>query len=146
MTPSATCACSTNGDKRLERCRMHTSARLSASDFTFWRQTANGDQQIDFATFSPDYHPQDRIGVISLTLEDGVLHTSYALLAFTTAFYDCLRARHRICPSPARLRLPNQPPLLASFAQNRRGRNPTPRPPLENAQHQPQSRLPLRRR
>jgi hypothetical protein len=72
---------------------MHTSTRLSASDFTFWRPTASGDQQIDFATFSPDYHPQDRIGVVSPALEAGVLHTSYALLAFTTAFYDCLRAR-----------------------------------------------------
>src|SRR5690606_9756161 len=35
----------------------------------------------------------DRVGVVSLCLEDGVIHTGRALLALTTAFYDCHRAR-----------------------------------------------------
>jgi hypothetical protein len=72
---------------------MHTSTRLRADDFHFWQQTARASYPVDFATFSPNYHEQDRVGVISLGLEDGVLQTSYALLALTTAFYDCLRAR-----------------------------------------------------
>ena len=67
---------------------MHTSTRLRADDFHFWQHA----QPVDFATFAPTYHEQDRVGVVSLGLEDGVLHTSYALLAFTTAFYDRLRA------------------------------------------------------
>jgi hypothetical protein len=71
---------------------MHTHTRLAAGDFTFWQQDATGETEVSFATFCPDYHPQDRIGVVSVALEDGVLHTSYALLAFTTAFYDSLRA------------------------------------------------------
>lgn len=48
---------------------------------------------IDFATFAPNYHELDRIGVVSPALEDGILHTGSALLAFTTAFYDAHRAR-----------------------------------------------------
>jgi hypothetical protein len=76
---------------------MHTSTRLCAGDFHFRRQGLQdgkeGSQEVDFALFSPNYHEQDRIGVVSLGLEDGVLNTSYALLAFTTAFYDRLRAR-----------------------------------------------------
>src|SRR5687768_2655344 len=105
MIPSATCACSISGARRSERSKMHTSTRLCAGDFHFWRQEAQDGKEInteinivintevDFALFSPNYHEQDRIGVVSLGLEDGVLHTSYALLAFTTAFYDRLRAR-----------------------------------------------------
>ncbi|MBX3014282.1 MAG: hypothetical protein KF832_22355 [Caldilineaceae bacterium] len=72
---------------------MHTSSRINANDFAFWRQTPTGDQPVAFAAFCPDYHPLDRIGVVSPTLEAGVHHTGYALLALTTAFYDTLRAR-----------------------------------------------------
>ena len=72
---------------------MHTSTRLCADDFQFWRHDPTGRQPADFATFCPDYHELDRIGVVSPTLETGVHHTSYALLALTTAFYDRLRAR-----------------------------------------------------
>jgi hypothetical protein len=72
---------------------MHTSTRLCAADFQFWRHGPNGAQATDFATFCPDYHELDRIGIVSPHLEDGVCQTSYALLALTTAFYDSLRAR-----------------------------------------------------
>jgi hypothetical protein len=83
---------------------MHTSTRMGAGDFQFWHHTASGARQVDFAAFCPDYHELDRVGVVSPALEDGVLQTSYALLALTTAFYDCLRARYLAPnPSPARL-------------------------------------------
>jgi hypothetical protein len=48
---------------------------------------------VDFATFCPQYHPQDRIGVVVPRLDLGVYETGYALLALTTAFYDVLRQR-----------------------------------------------------
>lgn len=72
---------------------MHTSTRLGAADFHFWRHGPTGVHPTDFAAFCPDYHELDRIGVVSPTLEAGVYHTSYALLALTTAFYDSLRTR-----------------------------------------------------
>lgn len=72
---------------------MHTSTRLDSTDFQFLQHSANGTTPIDFADFCPDYHELDRVAVVSPTLEAGVYHTSYALLALTTAFYDRLRAR-----------------------------------------------------
>jgi hypothetical protein len=72
---------------------MHTSTHLRAGHFHFLRHTAGGAQALDFAGFCPDYHELDRVGVVSLHLEDGICHTSYAILALTTAFYDQLRAR-----------------------------------------------------
>lgn len=72
---------------------MHTSTRLASADFQFFRHDPTGAQPITFADFCPDYHELDRIAVVSPTLEAGVYHTSYALLALTTAFYDRLRAR-----------------------------------------------------
>lgn len=72
---------------------MHTSTRLSSTDFQFFRHSPTGAHPITFADFCPDYHELDRVGVVSPTLEAGVYHTSYALLALTTAFYDRLRAR-----------------------------------------------------
>lgn len=72
---------------------MHTSTRLSSADFQFFHHSPTGAQPIAFADFCPDYHELDRVGVVSPTLEAGVYHTSYALLALTTAFYDRLRAR-----------------------------------------------------
>jgi hypothetical protein len=73
---------------------MHTSTRLISSNFEFYHHASGRVHQADFATFCPDYHELDRVGVVSLGLEDGVLQTSYALLALTTAFYDQLRARY----------------------------------------------------
>ncbi len=98
---------------------MHTSTRLRADDFHFWQQTASANQPVDFATFSPDYHEQDRVGVISLGLEDGVLQTSYALLALTTAFYDRLRARARMTSLITRNTLPlwEQKPIKEAMAK-----------------------------
>ena len=72
---------------------MHTSTRLTNTDFQFFRHDSTGAQPIGFADFCPDYHELDRVVVVSPTLEAGVYHTSYALLALTTAFYDRLRAR-----------------------------------------------------
>lgn len=72
---------------------MHTSTRLCAADFQVWRHGATGTHLADFAAFCPEYHELDRVGVVSPTLEAGVHHTSYALLALTTAFYDSLRTR-----------------------------------------------------
>ncbi len=72
---------------------MHTSTRLANTDFQFFHHSPTGAQPIAFADFCPDYHELDRVGVVSPILEAGVYHTSYALLALTTAFYDSLRAR-----------------------------------------------------
>ncbi len=62
-------------------------------NFQFWQHRAQGSSLRPFTAFCPDYHALDRVGVVSPTLEAGVLATSHALLALTTAFYDCLRSR-----------------------------------------------------
>lgn len=72
---------------------MHTSTRLVATDFHFMQHAPSGNEPVAVAAFCPDYHPQDRVGVVSMSLEQGVLHTSYALLALTTVFYDHMRAQ-----------------------------------------------------
>lgn len=72
---------------------MHTSTRLAAADFQYWRWTEEGSIQCSFADFCPDYHELDRVGVVSPCLEDGVLFVGRTLLALTTAFYDSQRAR-----------------------------------------------------
>jgi hypothetical protein len=72
---------------------MHTSTQMSAGDFQYACRSARGLTPVDFATFAPDYHALDRVGVVSLTLEAGVQGASHALLALTTAFYDQLRAQ-----------------------------------------------------
>ena len=72
---------------------MHTSQALRSSHFQYRRIHADGCQPVPFSSFCASYHEQDRVGVVSSRLEDGVLHTSYALLALTTAFYDRQRAR-----------------------------------------------------
>jgi hypothetical protein len=72
---------------------MHTSTRLAAADFQYWRRSREGDAQLSFADFCPNYHELDRVGVVSPCLEDGVLFVGRTLLALTTAFYDSQRAR-----------------------------------------------------
>ncbi|CAN5510459.1 hypothetical protein BH10CHL1_BH10CHL1_49100 [soil metagenome] len=72
---------------------MHTSTRLQATDFQLWQWGQDQQTQVPFDALCPNYHPLDRIGVVSPCLEDGVLHTAYALLALTTAFYDTQRTR-----------------------------------------------------
>ena len=69
---------------------MHTSQTLRSSHFEYRCTEASG--RVAFSSFCADYHEQDRVGVVSPHLEDGVLHTGYALLALTTAFYDVQRA------------------------------------------------------
>jgi hypothetical protein len=72
---------------------MHTSTRLQATDFSYWRVQAGTSVAHTFADFCPDYHALDRVGVVSPCLEDGVLAVGAAVLALTTAFYDWLRER-----------------------------------------------------
>jgi hypothetical protein len=72
---------------------MHTSHILKSGDFQYWQREQDALAQVDFDACFPDYHRVDRIGVVSPHLEDGALHTRYALLAATTTFYDRLRAR-----------------------------------------------------
>ena len=72
---------------------MHTSQVLSARDFEYRQRDGNGFQRVPFESFCPDYHESDRTGVVSPFLEDGIIHTSHAILALTTAFYDAWRAR-----------------------------------------------------
>ncbi len=72
---------------------MHTSHILQSGDFQYWHRQQDALLRTDFETCFPDYQRVDRIGVVSPHLEDGALHTSYALLAATTTFYDGLRAR-----------------------------------------------------
>jgi len=72
---------------------MHTSNRLTATDFQYWQLTPSGAVQRSFADFCPNYHELDRVGVVSPCLEDGVLYIGRTLLALTTAFYDCHRTR-----------------------------------------------------
>ncbi len=69
---------------------MHTSQALRSSHFEYRRPGADG--RVAFSAFCADYHDQDRVAVVSPCLEDGILHTAYALLALTTAFYDVQRA------------------------------------------------------
>lgn len=72
---------------------MHTSTRLAATDFYYGQRTAAGTVSCSFADFCPNYHELDRVAVVSLSLEDGVLYTGRTLLALTTAFYDSQRER-----------------------------------------------------
>lgn len=72
---------------------MHTSTRLSSTDFQYYSSDSEKQTQISFAEFCPGYHELDRIGVVSPTLSDGVLHTGRVLLALTTAFYDVQRSK-----------------------------------------------------
>ncbi len=72
---------------------MHTSQNLCAEDFQYRLHQADEARVVDFDTLCPQYHMQDRVAVVSPHLEDGLLATSGALLALTTAFYDVLRAQ-----------------------------------------------------
>lgn len=72
---------------------MHTSTVLQATDFQYWQMAGQTSNQVDFATCFPHYHERDRVGVVTVYLEDGIRHASYALMALTTAFYDALRSR-----------------------------------------------------
>ena len=72
---------------------MHTSKKLESSHFEYWRIGAGKNTRVTYSAFCTDYHEQDRVAVVSPSFEDGILHTGYALLALTTAFYDVQRTR-----------------------------------------------------
>ena len=73
---------------------MHTSKILEAGHFEYRRPgTDTGESSTaGFDALCPDYHPQDRLGIVSVPFEAGLRHTGLAVLAWTTAFYDALRA------------------------------------------------------
>jgi hypothetical protein len=66
---------------------------LCAEDFRYQCTELDDARSVGFDTFCPQYHSQDRVAVVSPRLEDGVVATGCALLAFVTTFYDGLRAR-----------------------------------------------------
>ncbi|MDE0069152.1 MAG: hypothetical protein OXO48_05520 [Caldilineaceae bacterium] len=72
---------------------MHTSSALRSTHFQYRRIGTDARKHVGFSAFCADYHEQDRVAVVSPRLEDGILHTGYALLALTTAFFDAQRAR-----------------------------------------------------
>ena len=74
---------------------MHTSKLIKAEDFEYFRCGRDGDRLVScgFTACFPDYHEQDRVGVVSMPYENGALYTGFALLACGTAFYDAHRAR-----------------------------------------------------
>jgi hypothetical protein len=71
---------------------MHTSSVLQSSDFHYVHLGTEGIVAGDASSFWSDYQASDRVGVVSPHLEDGIVHTGYALLALTTLFYDGLRS------------------------------------------------------
>ncbi len=75
---------------------MHTSERVESSNFVYRRLS---DSEPDFLSFSdayPDYHPQDRVGLVSPHLEDALVGTAAAVLGLATGFYDCLRSKEEV--------------------------------------------------
>ncbi|MCY3771078.1 MAG: hypothetical protein OXG98_03525 [Gemmatimonadetes bacterium] len=70
---------------------MHTSDRITQSDFAY-RSLPESDV-LSFSGVYPDYHPQDRVGLVSPLLEDGVIGLAAAVLGLATGFYDCLRSK-----------------------------------------------------
>ncbi len=60
---------------------MPTSQILGAEDFRYDQIEAETRRPVDFDTFWPRYHPQDRVAVVSPRLEDGRVATGCALRA-----------------------------------------------------------------
>lgn len=71
---------------------MHTSERITQSDFVYRRWQDSKSEVLPFSEAFPDYHPQDRVGLVSPRLEDGVFELAGAVLGLATGFYDCLRS------------------------------------------------------
>lgn len=71
---------------------MHTSTRITQSDFVYRSRQDSKPEVLSFSEVYPDYHPQDRVGLVSPRLEDGVLGLAAAVLGLATGFYDCLRS------------------------------------------------------
>ena len=72
---------------------MHTSERITQSDFVYRRRQDSISKVLSFSDAYPDYHPQDRVGLVSPRLEDGVFGVAGAVLGLATGFYDCLRSK-----------------------------------------------------
>lgn len=72
---------------------LHTSDRITQSDFVYRRLRESESAVLSFAGAYPDYHPQDRVGLVSPRLEDGVFGVAAAVLGLATGFYDCLRSK-----------------------------------------------------
>ena len=74
---------------------MHTSTILEAGHFAYHRLGPDVEPSAaGFEALCPDYHPQDRLGIVAVPFEAGLRHTGLAVLAWTTAFYDALRRDH----------------------------------------------------
>ena len=60
-----------------------TSTLLKAEGFEYFRRGRDGDGLVScgFAACFPDYHAQDRLGVVSILYENCALYTGFALLA-----------------------------------------------------------------
>ncbi|MXZ75992.1 MAG: hypothetical protein F4207_05460 [Gemmatimonadetes bacterium] len=72
---------------------MHTSERITQADFVYRRRQDTKAEVLSFTEAYPDYHPQDRVGLVSPRLEDGVFGLAGAVLGLATGFYDCLRSQ-----------------------------------------------------
>ena len=72
---------------------MHTSERIRQSDFVYRRRQDSNSKVLSFSEAYPDYHSQDRVGLVSPRLEDGVFGLAGAVLGLATGFYDCLRSK-----------------------------------------------------
>ncbi len=75
---------------------MHTSERIAQSDFVYRRRQDAEWRVLSFGEAFPDYHPQDRAGLVSPRLEDGVCGAGGAVLGLATGFYDCLRSKEEV--------------------------------------------------
>lgn len=73
---------------------MHTSKLLKASHFEYRSRDPDGVMSPvpGFEAWCADYHALDRLGIVAVPFEAGLQHTGLAILAWTTAFYDVLRA------------------------------------------------------
>lgn len=74
---------------------MHTSTVLEANDFSYSRAIGNDQHDSEFSEFLPNYHIQDRVGVVAPDCIEGIRWTSLAILAIAAAFYDDLRGREK---------------------------------------------------
>ena len=72
---------------------MHTSEILDPADCTLCRCGTSGATETPFASWFPDYHPEDRIAVVAGNALDTVLVTGGMFLGCTALFYDRLRSR-----------------------------------------------------
>ncbi len=72
---------------------LHTSDRIAQTDFVYRRLRDSETGDLSFTDAYKDYHPQDRVGLVSPRLEDAIYGTAAAVLGLATGFYDSLRSR-----------------------------------------------------